>query len=249
MLSGTILYALIGSLLLHLSLLWWPGANRGAELVQPEKGTELRISLARSQPPAAPVLESDPTPPPVIEKPAESTPEPKPEPKTVEKKPPEPVISSQSPAPQKINKPREKVVEKVDEPAKPEAASPKVVEPVQTVPLLTKSEASGEEEVTQQAASSDTVHAMKAWQAELQQRINRNRHYPRQALRRGLQGDVQVKAVICPDGSLRRADVLSGHRSFKSSSLKTLNRSLPFPPPEGTKDDITITFTIRYAIQ
>ena len=238
------------SILLHASLLFVPEFNSSAELSDQENATELRLTLARAQQPAIPPIET-PTPEPIKEKPVE-VPEPqrKPEPesepavKPVEKKKPEPVVSSHKPAEKKVVKrePQKEIKPEKKPVPKPE---PK---PVPMVPVATETKSQGEEVITQQAASANTVDEMKVWKAELQQRIQRNRQYPRQALRRGLEGDVRLRAVIRPDGTLKSAEMLSGHKSFKTSSLKTLKRSLPYPPPEWVAKDLKITFTIRYSL-
>ncbi|MFK0572654.1 TonB family protein [Endozoicomonas sp.] len=101
---------------------------------------------------------------------------------------------------------------------------------------------------TETPAESLTRNAMKRWQSDLVQRINRQKRYPRQALRRGLEGDVKVKAMIQPDGSLAAAEILSGDKRFKTSSLQAISRALPFPPPVAVSNPITVSFTIHYSI-
>ena len=102
--------------------------------------------------------------------------------------------------------------------------------------------------LSQQVPVVNTDALIKSWQFELQRRINHHRRYPKQALRKGLEGDVRIKATIRRDGSLVTASVLSGHQSFKVSSLKALERSLPLPLPSGEKEEVSIVFTIQYRL-
>lgn len=89
---------------------------------------------------------------------------------------------------------------------------------------------------------------MKAWLGELQERLNRNKIYPYQAIRRHLQGEVTLKVVLRPDGSLESADILSGHRTFHSPSLKALKKSLPLPPADSSQS-ITVILSLKYELE
>lgn len=106
----------------------------------------------------------------------------------------------------------------------------------------------GMDSTTEFPAESMESSAMKSWQSDLVQRINKQKRYPRQALRRGLEGDVKVKAMILPDGSLGSAEIVSGDRRFKTSSLQAVSRALPFPPPVAVLKPITVSFIIHYTI-
>ena len=267
-------FTLFCSLALHGALLFLPERNTGTKSNNQEKGTELHLTLARAQNPTVmptePVIQERPVPEPL--KPSSvKPPPPKPLPskplpskplpsKPIEIKKPEPVVSTEKFSSRKIAKPKEPIKELIKEPVK-EQIKPASV-PVVTAENNTK----GNNETTQQPANAISSNALpedaiKIWQTELQQRINRNRHYPRQALLRGIEDDVKIRAVIRPDGTLKEAEVLSGHRSLKASSLKTLRQSLPYPPPAvlsaapsatpsgSVRENVTITFTIKYLIR
>lgn len=155
--------------------------------------------------------------------------------------PPEPVILSQKAAKRTISQPTKPVepAENVDS---------------QDIPGITKAEAEDNPpELTENNAPSiaaaDRVAAMQVWLSELQQRINHFRHYPRQAAKRGLEGDIRIEALINIDGSLAQAKILSGHRAFHHNSLRSLKLALPFPPPDGTKQPVTVVFTIHYRLE
>ncbi|WP_419534831.1 energy transducer TonB [Endozoicomonas sp.] len=101
---------------------------------------------------------------------------------------------------------------------------------------------------TEIPAESKQSNAITSWQSDLIQRINQQKRYPRQALRRGIEGDVTVRAIIQPDGSLVSAEMLSGDQRFKVSSLQAVSRALPFAPPASVLQPITVSFIIHYTI-
>ena len=157
-------------------------------------------------------------------------------------------------------KPAEKKVIKADappEPAKSESApevqtesepfsddSMQAIEDSQAEPVAVE-----EQPGTAFSEPANKTDPMQPWLSGLQERINQHRRYPKQAMKRGLEGDVQVKAVINIDGSLASAEVLSGHRSFHRNSLRSLKQALPFPPPAGTSLPVTMVFTIHYKLE
>ncbi len=104
------------------------------------------------------------------------------------------------------------------------------------------------DELNQIPVSSKSADPLKSWMSALNQKVNRNKQYPRKAIRRGQEGDITLKAEISPGGELIHAEVLSGNKIFHSSSLKTLKRSLPMPPPAGMEEPFTLTLTIRYTL-
>ncbi|MRI31831.1 hypothetical protein EOPP23_02325 [Endozoicomonas sp. OPT23] len=88
--------------------------------------------------------------------------------------------------------------------------------------------------------------AMEEWKSKLYSLINQYKRYPYQAKRRKQEGDVQLKAVIGSDGSLIKAEVLSGNRLFHKSSLQALKQSMPLTPPGNS--NISIQLNIRYRL-
>ncbi len=116
-------------------------------------------------------------------------------------------------------------------------------------PLAMDNSSEGPDSSTELPAESMESSLMKGWQSDLVQRINRQKRYPRQALHRGIEGDVKVKAMIHPDGTLATAEILSGNKQFKASSLQAISRALPFPPPVAVSTPITVSFIIHYTIR
>ena len=165
---------------------------------------------------------------------------------------PEPVVSNPEPA-------KEKIVQR-DKPPEPSKSESLKEVSVERVPFLEDGSQPGHDFFNEQATVREQtstalreqgreIDPIQTWLLDLQQRVNRHRRYPKQAIKRGLEGDVRIKAMININGTLISAEVQSGHRAFHSNSLKSLKQALPYPPPTGTSQPITIVFTIHYKLE
>ncbi len=76
--------------------------------------------------------------------------------------------------------------------------------------------------------------------------------YPSEAVRRGLQGEVQVEFTIQKDGKLSRVKVVesSGHKILDDAVTEALRLASPFGPlPSGLKKDhLTVVGSFRYVL-
>jgi protein TonB len=63
--------------------------------------------------------------------------------------------------------------------------------------------------------------------AELMRRIDQNKHYPKRALKRGIEGKVRFTLVLDRAGQLQKFEWLEGNRLFYKSTLDAVKRSLP----------------------
>jgi len=63
--------------------------------------------------------------------------------------------------------------------------------------------------------------------AELMRRIDQNKHYPKRALKRGIEGRVRFTLVLDRAGQLQSFEWLEGNRLFYKSTLDAIKRSLP----------------------
>jgi len=85
---------------------------------------------------------------------------------------------------------------------------------------------------------------------KIKTRINKNKFYPKTAMRRHIQGDIKVKFIVQEDGNVRDIMFLSGKRIFKKAITRSINDSFPIKvdsklfnfPKEFT---ITIRFQLR----
>jgi protein TonB len=70
----------------------------------------------------------------------------------------------------------------------------------------------------------------------IRRRIERARIYPDAARREGLQGTVEIRFRIAPDGSPEALEIVrsSGHPELDEVSIQTIRRAGPYPVVGGT---------------
>lgn len=184
------------------------------------------ISMQRTVPKPSPVtvrlmeLPEIPPPPKLEPKPVEPPPRARPQPPIPQ--PPVPQIEAVPPLPMPAPAP---VVE-----VPPPAPKPVVQLPPQPAPVV-------------QAPRSNPV-AEGAYQAKARSVIERNKHYPDDALQMGMTGNVVIVYVIDRDGRLVRAEIerSSGHSLLDQAALRAVRRSRFEAMPEdawvGLKEQI-----------
>jgi protein TonB len=69
----------------------------------------------------------------------------------------------------------------------------------------------------------------------MRRQIEQAKVYPQVARRRGVEGTVELRFRIAPDGSVQAVEVLrsSGHAILDESAILTIRRAAPFPVLEG----------------
>lgn len=87
--------------------------------------------------------------------------------------------------------------------------------------------------------------------ALLKQTIERNKYYPKNALRRGIEGDVRVKFTISTDGKLLLIEKIEGNSIFHTSIKDAIASSFPIFPPrniltENTTLDLIVSYKLNY---
>ena len=73
-------------------------------------------------------------------------------------------------------------------------------------------------------------------------RVRRHRNYPAIAQEMGLEGTVEVRVVVAPDGTLvapPTIDESCGHEVLDDEALRIRRRAAPFPPPAGGRPRAT----------
>jgi len=85
--------------------------------------------------------------------------------------------------------------------------------------------------------------------AKVRSRIDKNKIYPKIAMRRGMQGSVQVSFTILPNGNVANISV-SGPRVFHESTKKAVQKAFPISvkniPISLPK---TVSFTMHYRLK
>lgn len=79
------------------------------------------------------------------------------------------------------------------------------------------------------AKSSDDANYLYAWQKRIEQLGNQ--HYPEEARRRGIFGELQLLVIVRANGSVEDMKVLksSGHRLLDSAAQRIVRTAAPFP--------------------
>ena len=148
---------------------------------------------------------------------------PKPKPKKkVKKPPPKPKIKP-------IVKPEPIVQEPVLEP-----------EPITEEPIIEDIEEEIEEVQEQEVVQTETISNVqqqinqdireakqRKFIEHLIKRINSNKSYPNMARRRGIEGVVDVKFKILPNGNVKDIKIISGRSIFKKATIQAIERSFP----------------------
>ncbi len=96
-------------------------------------------------------------------------------------------------------------------------------------------------------------NAVRAYSRALLERILRDQQYPREALRRGIEGKVLVEADIGRDGQVKDARLLesSGSPLLDQAAVRKVlaARDLPVPPPGLRDRDFRIGVPIIFRIE
>ncbi|MGB5868022.1 MAG: energy transducer TonB [Arcobacteraceae bacterium] len=73
----------------------------------------------------------------------------------------------------------------------------------------------------------------KIYYTKIKELINKNKYYPKVAVKRGIEGIVEINFTISKTGELLSFKVINGKKVFKKSICDALESSFPFPPPKG----------------
>ena len=85
---------------------------------------------------------------------------------------------------------------------------------------------------------------------KIKQIINRNKFYPKMALRREIEGEVKVSFIISPKGELISYHIIKGKKVFYKSALKALKNSFPIHPPLNIITKNTkLSIKLKYILQ
>ncbi|MEZ4392751.1 MAG: energy transducer TonB [Polyangiales bacterium] len=80
-------------------------------------------------------------------------------------------------------------------------------------------------------------------------RVRRHRNYPAIAQEMGLEGTVEVRVVIAPDGSFAAPPTIDescGHEILDDEALRIVRRAAPFPPLVGRSDRVTLRVPVHF---
>ena len=80
---------------------------------------------------------------------------------------------------------------------------------------------------------------------QIKETINKNKSYPKIAVKRGIEGLVKIKFTISKNGELLSFNIIEGKRVFKKSITESVKNSFPLTPP---KDVLTSNTSLSLMI-
>lgn len=87
----------------------------------------------------------------------------------------------------------------------------------------------------------------KKYYTKIKETINKNKSYPRVAVKRGIEGIVKINFTISKNGELLSFHIKEGKKIFQKSITKAVQNSFPLIPPKGLLDsNISLSLTINY---
>ncbi len=88
-----------------------------------------------------------------------------------------------------------------------------------------------------------------AYLAGVTERVRRHRSYPAIAQEMGLEGTVEVRVELHPDGSLAAPPSIAvscGHELLDDEALRIVRRAAPFPAMEGRDQRVTLRVPVHF---
>ena len=80
---------------------------------------------------------------------------------------------------------------------------------------------------TNKINTQQTKIAQKQFYDKLKRIINKNKSYPKKAIKRDIQGVVKVSFILQSNGNVKDIQIISGKRVFKKSVIKAIKNSFP----------------------
>jgi len=85
--------------------------------------------------------------------------------------------------------------------------------------------------------------------SSIKEAINKNKSYPRVAVKRGIEGMVKIKFTISKFGELISFNIIEGKRVFKNSISNAVKNSFPLTPPKGILSSNTqLSLMVNYRL-
>ena len=197
---------------------------------QPQSTVSLmRISLAPARPAAQ---EPEPEPPP---KP-ETRPEPEP--------PPPPPLQKPVPKPEPVQEP---LPEPIIEPVPTSSEEPETAEPIEE---QTATSSYTEAPVNKPALDQVALENERdSYLLRMLAHIDSHKYYPRNARRRGTEGEVQIAFYLHKDGSISDLQVSGGSKVLRNAAKQAVQKALSLPsPPESMHLQEQIRFGMVYRL-
>jgi protein TonB len=149
-----------------------------------------------------------------------------------------------------------KIVKKIEAPIKPTPKIEKIVKKTVEKPIKktnnqivanqVKKNKSIIKEKTIQTDTKQLKIKQNQYYTQIKKTIDKNKSYPKVAVRRGIQGDVQIQFTISKTGELLSFKILDGKKVFFKSIQEAVKNSFPLTPP---KDIFTSNLDLKLTLQ
>ncbi len=84
---------------------------------------------------------------------------------------------------------------------------------------------------------------------KIKQTIDKNKSYPKIAIRRGIQGEVKIQFTISKNGELLSYKILNGKKIFLASISEAIKNSFPLIPPKDIfTSNLDLKLTLNYKL-
>lgn len=85
--------------------------------------------------------------------------------------------------------------------------------------------------------------------SQIKKIINKNKSYPKVAIRRGIEGEVKIKFCISTKGELLSYEIIKGKKVFHKSIVKAIEQSFPIIPPKDIlSKNLDLALTVQYKL-
>jgi len=144
--------------------------------------------------------------------------------------------------PKKVEKPIKEIVKKVAGKRSEQKTEPKQQLKSQVKKTITKTQDNSINEAKLKAKKDNYFTIIK-------QSIEKNKIYPKVAIRRGIEGVVKVKFTISKNGELLSLDIIDGKTIFKKSIVKAFEDTFPIKPEDSIfTSNSELSLTLEYKL-
>ena len=157
--------------------------------------------------------------------------------------------------PKKIT--HKKIVKKIEPKKKPKTkkivkklVEKKIQKPIQQIVAnQIKQQKSPTKKETIQTDTKQLVINQNKYYTKIKQTIDKNKSYPKIAVRWGIQGKVKIQFTISKNGELLSYKILDGKKIFLKSISKAIKNSFPLSPPKDIfTSNLDLKLTLSYKL-
>jgi protein TonB len=120
-------------------------------------------------------------------------------------------------------------------------------EPKPKVEQAPRPEVAKSAEVGQALMASDArKQTSQSYLSQILAKIERNKHYPKMARRRGTEGAIDINFMVLNDGTISTLKLNGGHKLLSIAARNAIKKSIPLPSPPSSP--YQVAFTMRFEL-